>query len=315
MLNFYIKKKNGKFIDQSLCWLGIVYNSYNFEIVTDFNKPVKPYVCITEGVIGDIDFIKLARHRINLKGYDSNGELMFESIFHDDNSLKIVSKGVFNLYHNNDYKNVENLIKELENNKDKNIFLFNTEPIINIYDKKINQIAGLASGTFISEISYNLDIKNILFFDYSLSSLEYQKNLINNEDRYNVIKNYIENNLLVVGDGINDSNFNEAHGSIRKGNLKDLNLLNLDKINKIYNHLSKCNVEYLHIDLRMNNDIELLFKKLKFNSYLWLSNVYYYPTSINYTNKSIFKLIDTLANKKNIKLLDHTRILYESKNN
>jgi hypothetical protein len=300
MFNFYIKRKTGKFINQSLCWLGIVYNTRRFEIVYDFYTPIKPYIYITEGFIGNIDFIKLARNKINLRGY-IDGELMFESCFYDDSSLTIVTKDLFNLYCDDDYKTLNCLISELENNKEQNIFLVNTEPDILIDNNNINQLAGTASGIFIPKTSYNLNIRNILFFDYSLSSLEYQKNLINNKNRYEIIKNYIDKKMLVNGDQLVVPD--------------DINLLNLDEIDKIYDHLSGCNIEYLHVDLRFEKDIKILFNKLNYNAYLWLSNIYYYPASINYTNESIFKLIDSLSKEKNIKVLEHTRMKYESQNN
>lgn len=299
MINFYIDIKQEKYIDQTLCWLGIAHNNHQFNIVQKYNgTPSIPFIYIQEGIVGNDFITPIVQKTDNIEIY-KNGVLVFKKCFSDVEPKKFYDN-VFDLYNTNDRVLLNCLINDLENKKNDLVYFINTEET-KILNRNFKLIAGLASGILVADLAYQNKSKKIIFFDYSINSLNYQKELIYSKNRASVITKFLNKNLLING--------------VSKSTINDIKNCDMSYINKIYDYLQEQSILFLNLDLRNIDNVQQLFSLLDDQSCLWLSNIFYYPTTINYNVQSIFSTIDQFLMKKDITILDHTRMTYENSNN
>jgi hypothetical protein len=259
------------------------------------SKPITgiPYVKLTEGYILHPALYTQLYNIPNVEVY-SKGKLVFEKKTHADNSVTVINDdlNVFDLYDINDQNTVTDIIKHYEESKD--IFLLNTEAIPDCVSDIA--IAGLASGTMTARLAYTNKVKKVVFFDYSPQSLSFQKELIQSKDRQLLFQSSLKQFTL----------------GYKKATTEDLGQLPYKDIDTYYDYLRDIEVEFLLIDMRSNIDIEKLFDSLPDSSDVWISNVLNYITTINHYSLERYQLLDKLAIEKNINILPHTRIYYES---
>ena len=97
--------------------------------------------------------------------------------------------------------------------------------------------------------------------------------------------------------------------------IDDLNSIDFNEINIYYDYLKNAKLKFLHVDMRKDIDIMMLFNETPNNSTMWISNVLHYITTLNYYDVNRYELIDRLAKEKDIELLPHTRVYYENTHN
>jgi hypothetical protein len=245
---------------------------------------------IVEGMICHPDVLNRVRETPNIRIY-KNGVVIIDK--HTDSSDFVDMHNVecYDLYALDDSLQIANIVAHWEITR--KIYLINTEPLPAL--PCTYSIAGLASGTALASMAYQCNATDITFFDYSQDSLDFQKDLIFAIDRTQVVKKYFDK--LVTG------NENATHD--------DIDAIDFIKINSIYDNLRDKSVKFLLIDLRNIDHVKKLLDILPCNSVLWISNVYYYITSINHYNYHLYQIFDEICNSKNIMLLPHTRIIYE----
>jgi hypothetical protein len=273
--------------------LGIILQNNESNVVSSEPIPVMPYVKLTEGYILHPALYTQFYNMSDVEVY-SRDKLVFEKKTHAGNSVSIINGdlNVFDLYNINDQNTVTDIIKHYEESKD--IFLLNTEAIPDCVSDIA--IAGLASGTMTARLAYTNKVKKVVFFDYSPQSLSFQKELMQSKDRPLLFQSYLDQFTL----------------GYKKATTEDLEQLSYKDIDTYYDYLRDIDVEFLLIDMRNNIDIEKLFNSLPNSSDVWISNVLNYITTINHYSLERYRLLDKLAIEKNINILPHTRVYYES---
>jgi len=291
--SLYISLRNKTYLESSLVELGIILQNNESNIVSAEPIPVMPYVRLTEGYLLHPELYTQFYSMSDVEVY-SRGKIVFEKKTHTGNSVSIINDdlNVFDLYDIDDRNTVTDIIKQYQESKD--IFLLNTE-VIPDCESDI-AIAGLASGTMTARLAYTNKVKKVVFFDYSPQSLSFQKELIQSKDRQLLFQSCLDQFTL----------------GYKKATTEDLDQLPYKDIDDYYDYLRDIDVEFLLIDMRSNIDIEKLFNSLPNSSDVWISNVLHYITTINHYSLERYQLLDKLAIEKNINILPHTRIYYES---
>ena len=291
--SLYISLRNKTYLESSLVELGIILQNNKSNVVSSEPIPVMPYVRLTEGYILHPALYTQFYSMSDVEVY-SRGKIVFEKKTHTGNLVTVINDdlNVFDLYDINDQHIVTDIIKQYEESKD--VFLLNTEVIPDCLSNIA--IAGLASGTMTARLAYTNKVKKVVFFDYSPQSLSFQKELIQSKDRQLLFQSHIDKFTL----------------GYKKVTAQDLAQLPYKDIDDYYDYLRDIDVEFLLIDMRSKIDIEKLFNSLPNSSDVWISNVLNYITTINHYSLERYQLLDKLAIEKNINILPHTRIYYES---
>jgi hypothetical protein len=248
------------------------------------------YMVINEGILFEPVLSNQIRVIPNVRVFKNN-QLVFEKITDNEHPVAFHDTHVYNLYSSIDKEQVDQILSYYESNK--KIYLKNTESIL-VPDTKF--FAGLASGSVLAETAYKLKITDLVYYDFSEESIEFQQKLVNSTNRKKLFTDNIEKFTL----GYLNATF------------ADVEELNFTEIDVFYDYLKNIRLTYKTLDLRKTVDIHTLFEVLPHNGVLWLSNVLHYVSMLNHYNVDRYQLIDRLANEKNIKILPHTRIYYES---
>ena len=223
-------------------------------------------------------------------------ELEGETIFrkHTNTSLDITiiedPDDYINLYDQQDNEKLESLLRNFEPENNDMVYYTNTEeyrPLQENYKK----IVGVASGDRVARWAYESKIKEVEYYDYSFSSLKFQKSLIASNSVKDVYKKYID--ILHTGQ--------------RKATEQDLENIDFDTIQEYYDYLKECKVNYGVCDIREEWQLKSLLSYCDNETALWISNIYYYASSINVDTTNLFKILD----QSSAKVLPHTRVLYE----
>jgi hypothetical protein len=289
--NLYLNLRDSIYLNESLNHFGIIFQNLKFNKVNKFSNPTLPYIMITEGFIIHPEFRLLLWTNENMSVY-YNDQLIFEKRINNELTKSEYHIKAYDLYIDEDREFVDSSITQYENNR--KIFLFNTE--LTIDTVKTNTVAGLASGNYTARLAFNSQANNVIFYDFSNESLSFQQELLYSTNRYETYKT-------------NLTNFTMGYNT---PNLEDLNQLDMYSINLWYDYLSTINVKFMHIDVRNNRDVHRLFNVLPNNSTLWISNVLHYITTIKHDTLRTYRLLDKLSTDKDITILPHTRIYYES---
>jgi len=289
----FVSLRNSIYLDLTLISLGIIIQNNKINFVKADTEKTGPYIRINEGIVLHPKIYTELYKFSDVEVY-SKEKLIFDkrTQYTSPHIINVNGEDVYDMYNDIDRLKVLTAISDYEKSKD--IFLLNTEPI-----PKINSaiaIAGLASGTMTANLAYNSCARKIIFFDYNQNSLDFQKELIQTNDRKKVYVDQLDN--LTLG--------------YNKASLSDIDNLPFFEINNYYDYLKTVEVQFLLIDIRKNEDVELLFNAIPKNGILWISNVLTYITTLNHYSLERYKLLDKLALEKNINILPHTRIYYES---
>jgi len=291
--NLYISLRDGTYLEPSLVELGIILQNNKSNFVSSSTDVVLPYIRLTEGFILHPTLYAQFYTMSDVEVY-FNDILVFEKKTYHDNPITVINDktNIVDLYYDEGRSMVTGIIKQYEESKD--IFLLNTEPIPECASNVAT--GGLASGIMTARLAYNNKVKKTVFFDYSPQSLIFQKELIQSNNRPLLFQSYL--NQFTLG--------------YKKASIEDLDQLPYSDIDTYYDYLRDIDTEFLLIDIRKDSDIEKLFDNLPDNSDLWLSNTLHYLTTINHYSTDRYMLLDRLAKQKNINILPHTRIYYES---
>lgn len=290
-MEHYLKLRDNQFINQSMTHYGVLLQNNEFNTVKSDRYKQSPYTVIDEGILFHPSLCDKIRALDNVKVY-KNSKLVFEKNTNNDGIHCFNDENVFDLYDNTEYDIVNQILNSYES--DRKIYIVNTENVE--LNSDIKCLAGLASGQILAELAYKLNLEKVIYYDFSQDSIEFQKALLQSDDRKQL---YIDN-LSRLTTGYMDASIN------------DIDNLDIVDINKYYDYLKTIDVEYMVVDIRNDLDVRRLFDVLPANSTLWLSNVLHYITMINQYSTDRYQLIDSLAKDKNITILPHTRIYYES---
>jgi hypothetical protein len=262
-------------------------------MVSSSTDVILPYIRLTEGFILHPTLYAQFYTMSDVEVY-YNDILVFEKKTHHGNPITVINDktNIVDLYDNDGRNVVTDIIKQYEESKD--IFLLNTEPVPECHSNI--GFAGLASGIMTARLAYNNKVKKVVFFDYSPQSLSFQKELIQSNNRQLLFQSYMDQFTL----------------GYKKATIEDLNQLPYSDIDTYYDYLRGIDTQFLLIDIRNVSDIERLFDSLPESSDLWLSNTLHYLTTMNHYSTDRYELLDKLAKQKNINILPHTRIYYES---
>jgi len=293
MHNLYLKIKTGKYTTQSLVHYGILLQNNQINSVTFDIECTEPYYVIDEGIIFNPELCNKIRKSDNVEVY-KRGALVFKKVSNSSKIEVFFDVMVYDLYEDMDREFVYDIINNYEHSR--KIYSTNTEDLPIVPNCK--SISGLASGWFLAELAYKANATNVVYFDYSQESLDFQRELIDSGNRLETFKQNLTR--LTVGH--------------RDTTIDDLNQLNMDSINLYYDYLKTVKTEFLLIDMRNTSDLNNLVNSLPEGTYLWISNVFHYVTSINDYDYHRYIYLDKLCNDRNIKLLPYTRV-YENKNN
>lgn len=295
-MNFYIKKKAGKFITHTVNWLGIVVGDYHSHTVSFDESENHPYISVVEGFVSHLETISNLNLQNNID-IVMNNEIVVSKRINDTPTLTFDCSDGYLLYNQDDYDKLQNEILHWESIKDDVVYLGNTETLSHYDGDVVNKnVAGLASGTFVAEFAYKYKSSKVVFFDYSKSSIKFQQEMIMSSNRRGVLEQYFDK--FITGR--------------YAATWDDINALNMNYINTIYDNLRDVELEFIYCDLRHEGDIHLLFSKLDNTYTLWISNVFYYVTSFNESKFDCIKLLYSLCEKHRVDLLPHCRISYES---
>jgi len=292
-MNYYLNIRQNIYLNQSLVHYGIMVQNNKFNIVKSSTDKSFPYTVIDEGIMFAPVLSDEIRNLHNVRVYKNN-RVVFEKAMDESIFQEFHNEHVFDLYDVSEKAYVDDAIQFYENNRD--IYIHNTECVV---CNSSDPIAGLASGMILAKLSYLNNINNVIFYDFSQSSLDFQKELIFSNDRKQTFIKHLD--VMTTG--------------YQVASIYDLNNVNFDEINIYYDYIKNVKLEFVQVDLRDSNDINKLFNLLPKNSTLWISNVLHYVTTLNHYDVNRYELLDNLAKAKNIKILPHTRVYYESTNN
>jgi hypothetical protein len=293
-MNLYIDTLDGLHLKETLTFCGIINPIKEKFIVKPYTKQSHglPFMVIKEGSIFTKDTLFKILENNNVKVI-VDGETIVRK--HSDTSLDITiiedPDDYINLYDTQDSKKLESLLQDFEPENNDMVYYTNTEeykPLQETYKK----IVGVASGHMVARWAYESKIKEVEYYDYSFLSLKFQKSLITSNSVKDVYEKYID--ILHTGQ--------------RKANEQDLENIDFDRIQKYYNYLKECNVNYGVCDIREEWQLKSLLSYCDNETALWISNIYYYASSINVDPTNLFNILD----KSPAKVLPHTRVIYES---
>jgi len=290
-MEYYLNIIDNTYLNQSLSHYGVLVQNNMYNTVKRYNGTTgNMYMVINEGILFEPVLSNQIRVIPNVRVFKNN-QLVFEKITDNEHPVAFHDTHVYNLYSSIDKEQVDQILSYYESNK--KIYLKNTESIL-VPDTKF--FAGLASGSVLAETAYKLKITDLVYYDFSEESIEFQQKLVNSTNRKKLFTDNIEKFTL----GYLNATF------------ADVEELNFTEIDVFYDYLKNIRLTYKTLDLRKTVDIHTLFEVLPHNGVLWLSNVLHYVSMLNHYNVDRYQLIDRLANEKNIKILPHTRIYYES---
>jgi len=289
-----IETRQKKYINQTMCFIGVLLqNNLTNYVSLDVDITNHPFLRIQEGYILSPELYNLVRRSNNILIYKKHTKVLEKRLTDSDPIIVDNAYWIWDLYDSEDLEQIKNLIRTWES--DNKIYIVNTETIPKIEPAKT--VAGVASGSGLASIAEQSHAKNIIFFDYNKKALDFQKDLIDSSNRKEVFYKYREN--MTLGRPIN----------VGEREIEKIDFIELDRK---YNYLKKCDVNFVHVDLRNKSDIEELFDCLDKNAVLWLSNVLHYSTNFLSFTQDFYDIIDNLAETHLIKILPYTRVCYES---
>jgi hypothetical protein len=290
---YYLRLREGTYVNESLVHFGMMLLNDRYNTVKQYDGNYKiPYTFIDEGIVFHLGLTQNTRYKPNVRVY-REGKLVFEKMTTENGIItEFHDEQIYDYYNETDRNYIEEHINKFDTNR--KIYLFNTETV-KVENEPVT-IAGLASGNVLAELAYTNQSTKVIYFDFSQDSLDFQEKLINSNDRLQLYKDNISNMTLGYHDATMD----------------DIDKLDIESINSYYDYLKNIDVEFVNIDLRKDVDIERLFSVLPNDTVLWISNVLSYITTFNDYSVERYNLIDRLCGEKNITLLPHTRIYYES---
>lgn len=183
------------------------------------------------------------------------------------------------------------------NNSSKEVYIFNTGTLAadielrDIKDIKFHNIVCTASGfhhlLLLDQINWNIDSK-IIFFDYSVSTLQFRKWLNENWDGinyYNALKTYkstVQEDVLYLLDGTISLENSKQEIEAKFKELKEY-LGGEEKWKKIWKAFTNLNKEYLEIDIIQDPTplVPMLGSK-KGNNVVWISNIFFCEPTLRY---------------------------------
>ena len=292
-MNLYIDTLDETHLKETLTFCGIINPIQEKFIVKPYTKQSHglPFMVIKEGSIFTNDTLFKILETKNIKVIVS-GETIFRK--HTNTSLDITiiedPDDYINLYDKQDSKKLESLLQRFEPEHNDMVYYTNTEeykPLQEPYKK----IVGVASGDMVARWAYESKIKEVEYYDYSFLSLKFQKSLITSNSVMDVYIKYLD--ILHTGQ--------------RKANEQDLENIDFDRIQKYYDYLKECKVNYGVCDIREGWQLKSLLSYCDDETALWISNIYYYASSINVDTTNLFNILD----QSSVKVLPHTRVLYE----
>lgn len=295
-IDICLNLKDGRFLSESLCFIGITLQNNKQNLVHFKSKTTSPYILFQEGFITSPEIFNQVRRTENIIVY-KNKIPIIEKITNSGTIKKIkLDQYVWNLYNEEERISLKDLICSWK--EDQKIYLKNTETVPSCENRK--SVAGVASGTALASIAYNSNAEKILFFDYNEKSLKFQKDLIESKNRKEVY--YCYKNYLTMGRPIHV-------------NTRDIDKLNFKKIDNLYDNLKEREVSFKKINFSNKSDIDQLFVFLPNGSHLWISNIIHYATNLFTFDPMIYNYIQSLAKTKNISISPYTQVIYESQTN
>jgi hypothetical protein len=292
-MNYFLKLRESKYLNQSLSYYGILIQNHLHNLVKRlYVKPLLNFIILTEGYICSPRLNNLVRNSENII-IKKNEEIIIEKITNskDIKIINITTEEIFDLYNTEENKKIYDIVNYW--NTTEKIYISNTEEIPLI--PKSSSIVGLASGDGLARLAHCSNSSKIIFFDYKIYSLEFQKKLIESNNRKKIFEEYL--NFLTLGD--------------KDATIDDIEKINFKNLDVLYNNLKDKEVHFLEIDFRRKSDILKLFNYIDRNSIIWTSNIMHYITSIDYYDKTRYNLLDKLCQNKQITILPETRIYYE----
>jgi hypothetical protein len=290
-MNVYIDTITEQFLKQTITFCGIVNPiKETFTAKKSSGDYSFPYTRIVEGTVFTEETLFKILEQDNIR-IISAGSTVFEKHSTDADFLIIHDpEDYHNLYNKTDKERLEEKLKKFEPNNNEMIYYSNTEKYQRL-PRSFDKIVGVASGDMVARWAYEHDINNIDFYDYSFLSLKFQKQLVDSNDVKEVFLNYLP--LLNTGQ--------------RSATMDDIKQLDFDKMQTYYDYLKNCNVSYGVCDIRDPLQLKSMRGYCDENTAVWLSNVYYYASSLNTNKEPLFKMLDNTP----AYILPHTRVLYE----
>ena len=295
-MNAYIDIIDEQFIEPTTTFCGIV-NPAPVVTVAQKSKGTYtiPYIRIVEGTIftDQTMFDILQEENIQVV---CNGVTVFTKCKSEIDNFKTIENpsDYYNLYDADSKQALDNKLIAYEpfNNEmlSEMVYLTNTEEYHRLYED-VDTIAGVASGDRVAKIAYDNKIKNIIFYDYSYLSIKLQQSLIHSTNVEEVYIAWMK--FLTTGQ--------------RPITIDDIKSLDIDSIQKYYDYLKRCKVSYMVCDIRKPKQLQNLLDECDENTALWLSNVYYYASSLYTDKEELFEMIDDSG----VTVLPHIRVLYE----
>ena len=295
-MNVYIDNIEDKYLEETLTFCGII-NPMNapFTVVGNAKEPKFPYIKIQEGCLfTDKTLYTILDRPLGWNVFVSvNGKVVFEQRLSNDYPVTHIDNPIdyLDLYNANNRETLKEKLQEFEPLVKERVYYKNTEKYFKL-EGDYDRLVGLASGTMMARWAYENNIKDIEFYDYSPVSLKFQKELIQADDI-----NEVYDRFLPV-----------LHTGKRSATVEDIKQIDIETVQKYYNFLKDCNVEYGLCDIRREDDLERLLYNCNERTAVWLSNVYYYVGSLNTNKEPLFKILDSSS----AVILPYTRANYES---
>lgn len=293
-MHVYIDILDEKYLSQTLNFCGIINPTNEKFLVKSYDKQSQklPYIVIKEGSIFTQNTLFKILSNDNIKVI-ANGETILTKHTNTKLDINIVEDpdDYFDLYNEEDKKELTLRLQKFEPKNNDMVYYTNTEeykPLQGNFDK----IVGVASGDMVARWAYENKIKNVEYYDYSFLSLKFQKSLVTSNSVKDVYENYL--NILNTGQ--------------RKATEEDLRDIDFNRIQKYYDYLKDCTVNYGVCDIREAWQLRSLLSYCNNKTALWISNIYYYASSLNVDATNLFMLLD----QSPVKVLPHTRVEYES---
>lgn len=293
-MHVYIDILDEKYLSQTLTFCGIINPTNEKFLVKSYDKQSQklPYIVIKEGSIFTQNTLFKILSNDNVKVI-ANGKTILTKHTNTKLDINIVEDpdDYFDLYNEEDKKELTLRLQKFEPENNDMVYYTNTEeykPLQGNFDK----IVGVASGDMVARWAYENKIKNVEYYDYSFLSLKFQKSLITSNSVKDVYENYL--NILNTGQ--------------RKATEEDLRDIDFARIQKYYDYLKDCTVNYGVCDIREAWQLRSLLSYCNSETALWISNIYYYASSLNVDATNLFMLLD----QSPVKVLPHTRVEYES---
>jgi hypothetical protein len=293
-MNYHLKIKNGSFLNESLCSYGMLVQNYGDLLIRADNEFQLPYMWVAEGTVFPPDEHQPIKSNNNVRVFKKD-RLILEKISNHEDQIINLTSNAFDLHDTDDKAFIDSLLIEWDTT-DK-IYYKNTEELRVV--QKFDCVVGLASGSFLREIALTANANHIIFYDYKDKALSFQKELIESSNRKEVYLKYLD--TLTTG--------------TRPVTIEDIEKIDYDRLNELYDNLKNKKVEYILADLRTKSSIKDFVNQLPNNSLLWVSNLFTYITSMYVFNTDNFKVLEDSCTSKNITLLPYTKIIYESKSN